>query len=291
MSEHHLAYCLDKIHQYYPDTKCDSAEILHGGQFNTVFLIDQRWIFRFPRTDFVAEEVNREVKILNSLHGKLPLPIPYVTYLAHHPDTRKLEFMGYEMLFGEPLLRDRFAQIADESILEQIAEDMATFLKTLHSITPDSMGIDDSQPDFREEWVTMYADFKGKLFPFMRPDAQQSVSEDFEIALNDTELWKGDPRLIHGDFGTGNILYAEGRITGIIDFAFCGYGDPAQEVGALISSYGDGFIQRIFHYYPDLSAYEPRARFIRRQYALIQALFALRDNNQADFDDGIADYI
>ena len=33
-----------------------------------------------------------------------------------------------------------------------------------------------------------------------------------------------------------------------------------------------------------------RTRLYRGNYALIQALYALRDNDQAEFEDGIADY-
>ncbi|MGB1288929.1 MAG: aminoglycoside 6'-acetyltransferase, partial [Aggregatilineales bacterium] len=67
--------------------------------------------------------------------------------------------------------------------------------------------------------------------------------------------------------------------------------DPAQEVGALLSSYGENFLARFFTHYPELQKLLPRANFIRSNYALMQALFALRDDNQADFDDGMQDYI
>ena len=53
----------------------------------------------------------------------------------------------------------------------------------------------------------------------MRAEARRAVRSDFEAALNDDDMWGIDASLIHGDFGTGNILYQDGRISGIIERA------------------------------------------------------------------------
>lgn len=87
-----------------------------------------------------------------------------------------------------------------------------------------------------------------------------------------------------------SLLFHNGRISGIIDWGFCGLGDPAQDLGALLASYGEAFVARVCRHYPALGKGLARARFYRRQYALLQALFALRDGDQAEFDDGIAAY-
>ena len=282
---------LTTIQHHYPDFQLRDAHLLaSSGQFNDVVCVDNKWIFRFPKSPHVAIEVAREVKILKGLQGKLPLPIPNPTYVAYHPETHQLEFMGYAMLAGEPLLREKFATLTDESILEQIAEDMATFLKTLHQINPTDIGLDPTPNNSHQWWTQLYADFQEQLFPHMRPDAQQAVTHNFETALNDVALWQVQPMLIHGDFGTGNILYAGGHIVGVIDFTFCAVDDPAQEVGALISSYGEAFVERVINLYPELQSSLRRARFYRSNYALMEALFGLRDNNPDDFESGIADY-
>jgi aminoglycoside 2''-phosphotransferase len=291
MTDKTLDKYLNLIQQYYPDLQMNHARILDSsGQFNEVVCLDEKWIFRFPKTHHVAVEVAREVKILQGLQGKLPLPIPNPTYTAYHPESNQLEFMGYSMLAGEPLLRDKFATLTDETILEQIAEDMATFLKTLHQINPIDIGLDPTPNDSRQWWTNLYVDFQEQLFPHMRPAAQQEVTENFETALQDESLWQVKPMLIHGDFGTGNILYQDGHIVGVIDFTFCGVDDPAQDVGALVSSYGEAFAERVMTYYPDLRTSLRRARFFRSNYALIEALFGLRDNDPVAFESGINEY-
>lgn len=279
------------IRCYYPNFAANDIRLLtSSGQFNTVLCADDRWIFRFPKSDHVAIKVACEAKVLQSLQGKLPFPIPNPTYVAYHPATHQLEFMGYAMLTGEPLLREKFATLNDDVILDQLAQDIAMFLKAIHGISAAAIGLDESPSDSRQWWTQLYSDFKAQLYPHMRPDAQQSVTENFERALGDDDLWDFEPHLIHGDFGTGNILYADGHIVGVIDFTFCAVDDPAQDVGAILSSYGEAFVERVLLLYSELRPALRRAHFYRSNYALMEAYYGLRDNNPADFESGIQDY-
>ncbi len=151
--------------------------------------------------------------------------------------------------------------------------------------------MDNRPPDSREWWRTIWRDVREKLFPRMRPDAQRDIRRNFESALDDDTLWQVEACLIHGDFGAGNILYQDGHISGSIDFGFCGLDDPAKDLGALLASYGDAFVERLLRHYPALRASLPRARFYTGNYALIQALYAIRDDDPASFADGMAAYV
>ena len=285
---------LDLIKQQLPDRPLRNARMLPvTGQFNTVVCIDERWIFRFPKSEHVAADLARELEILPRLQGKLPLPIPDPLFSATDSDSGQVLFMGYAMLPGEPLLRERFSMLRqDADTVARIADDLALFLLTLHKISPADIGLARQADDARKSWIRYYDEVREKLYPHMRAEARRQVSRDFEAGLNDQNLWRFDSCLIHGDFGTGNILYDfhEGCISGIIDFSFCGIGDPAQDLGALLASYGEDFVEQVLLRYPALRANLPRARFYCSKYALLQALFALRDNDPAEFEDGIADY-
>jgi len=195
------------------------------------------------------------------------------------------------MLPGTPLLRERYARLqADARVGAGIARDLAGFLLALHAIPPAELGLPDSGAGARAAWAQYGRDFRDQLFPHMRADARRAVERDFAAALSDDDLWRYDACLTHGDFGTGNILFHAGRVSGIIDFSFCGIGDPAQDLGALIASYGEVFAERVIRHYPALRRHLPRARFYCGKYALIQALYALRDGDAAEFEEGIADY-
>ena len=280
------------INGHLPGFSAGAARILPAsGQFNTVLCINERWIFRFPKSAHAAADLDHELRILPRLRGLLPLAIPEPEFSARDPDTGLPLFMAYRMLPGEPLLRRRFNEIQhNDRVLERIAVELAGFLRRLHAVAPAAVGLAAEPLDFRCEWAGIYRDIRAKLFPHMRADAQREVTRRFEDGLDDSTLWDREACLIHGDFGTGNILFQDGRISGIIDFSFCNLGDPAQELGALIASYGDEFAERVCRHYPGLRAQWRRAHFYCGAYALLQALYALRDGGRAEFEDGIAEY-
>jgi aminoglycoside 2''-phosphotransferase len=284
-SENVSDYCT-LIQMAYPEIEIRTARLHnHDGQFSIVAVINDALIFRFPRSEQVAETMKREVAILAQLQGRLPLPIPNPVYFSDAP-----VFMGYPMLSGEPVRHDTFAS-ANEAVVASAAYTLADFLKTLHSIPLPLTDLELPIDEQREDWAAMYAEIREKLYPFMRPDARQQVSANFERALDDPALWRFDPVLRHGDFGTRNILYNPQtmKINGVIDFGAAGISDPAQDVGA-VWSLGDRLMKPFFNAYPEMRLTLDRVGFIRSTYALQQALYALRDGNAEDFEDGIAQY-
>lgn len=287
-----LHECLTLLARHAPELPLERARQIESvGQFNHVLCLDERWILRFPKSAAAAVYLAREPAVLPRLAGRLPLLIPKPRFSACDPKSGQLLFMGYAMLPGEPLLRDRFDMLrGDTQVLEQIAIDLAGFLRALHAIPPGDLALPPAVESPREAWARYYAAIREQLYPFMRRDAQAATSRYFDYALADAGLWRGEPCVVHGDIGAGNILFHDGRISGIIDWGFCGLGDPAQDLGALLASYGEAFAARVCRHYPALGKGLARARVYRRQYALLQALYALRDNDQAEFDDGIAAY-
>jgi len=262
---------LDLIRQHLPEFDFERAEELQSaGQFNHVLCLDERWIFRFPKSAGAAADLARELDILPRLQGRLPLPIPELRFHARDAESGDLLFMGYPRLSGVPLMRERFARLrGNEAILTGIAKDLALFLRQLHAIAPSELDLAPAGESAHAEWARIGAEIREKLYPPMRSDAREAVERNFVMALNDADLWRYDECLIHGDFGTGNLLFHKGRISGVIDFGFCGPGDPAQDLGALVASYGDSFVERVFCHYPALRSGLRRARFYCGNYALI----------------------
>jgi aminoglycoside phosphotransferase (APT) family kinase protein len=54
----------------------------------------------------------------------------------------------------------------------------------------------------------------------------RAATAAWEAALR-TPVWRDPPVWIHGDIKADNLLVAQGRITGVIDFGGLGVGDPA----------------------------------------------------------------
>jgi len=280
-----------QIIRAFPELRIHSVRHLpNSGQFSKVVIINEAFIFRFPRSQYVAQAMTREVSILRALHSHLSLPIPDPIYVHADPATDTVLFMGYPMLAGEPMTANI---LVDQplAVVQSFAKQLADFLRALHAIAPASVNLDLPIDGTRDEWLKLYEAFRQDLYPFMRPDARTQVSASFETALSDLGLWRFTPVLRHGDFGTRNILYDPQtmQVTGIIDFGSSGLGDPAQDVGA-VWSLGDNLMPYFLACYPEMRLILDRVKFIRSTYALQQALYAFRDGNQNDFEDGLRAY-
>lgn len=118
------------------------------------------------------------------------------------------------------------------------------------------------------------------------------VIQTFEPFLNEPRNFTYSPAFRHGDFGGSNILYdpKAQEITGVIDFSSAMLGDPAVDVAA-ISTSGNAFFQHVCNAYSGIDALLERAMFYKSTFALQEALYGLRDNDQEAFQSGIAEYI
>ena len=138
------------------------------------------------------------------------------------------------------------------------------------------------------EWQAMGADVRDRLFRYIRPAAQREIAEVF-AALTSVEF---TPSLIHGDFGTGNLLFDPDteQMSGVIDFDGACIGDPATDVAALMS-YGEDFAGRFTRAYGCSEEALRRARLYRETFALQEALFGARHGDADALAAGLADYV
>jgi aminoglycoside 2''-phosphotransferase len=253
-----------QISRAYPELRIHSVRPLtNSGQFSKVIIINDSLIFRFPRSQSVAQGMTREVNILRAVKGPGSLPIPDPIYVHTDPQSNTVMFMGYALLAGEPMTADMLVHQA-EAVVQPLAKQLADFLRELHAIPPAALDLDLPVEGTRDEWLKLYEAFREKLYPFIRPDAQAQVRSSFETALNDLALWHFTPVLRPGDFGTSHSLYDPRTmpVTGIIDCGLGALGDPAQDLSAGCSL-GDNLMPYFLACYPEMHATVPRVKFIR----------------------------
>lgn len=292
-SDLEIAGFLDRVRAAAPELAVARARLIRGeGQFNHVLVVDEALVFRFPRTVDGAAVLEREVALLERLQGCLPLPIPDPVYRITDPASGELSAMGYRMLPGKPLSNEVLESIADTVTLDQMAGELAGFLRALHALPLSEFARGLPERDEAARWAELHSQFRSALYPFMRPEARRDVDVLFGEIDDDLRRDPPTPVLCHGDFAGSNILYEPERlaITGVLDFGFAGAGDPAGDI-ASFSCLGEAFLARGFVVYPEMAQLLPRARLYRGTFALQQALYALRDGNREDFEDGIQHYI
>lgn len=286
---------IQEIRRCYPDIEVQSAKINDLGQHNDVLIVNDHLIFRFPKFEEGIKQLAIETAILEGIQGKVSLKIPNPIYKRIETSVVGKPFVGYEMIKGEPLWRETVSSITEETVLQKLATQIATFLKELHNISvEESIAVSLPLVDTHEEWLDFYKRIRAKLYEFMRPNVKVAVTEHFERYLDTPDNFAFAPTLRHGDFGTVNLLYDEDTqsIAGVIDFGNAGLGDPAVDFAGIISpvGYGESFLKRFEGIYPNIDSTAQRTKFYVGTFALQEALYGVEHNDREAFEAGIEAY-
>jgi aminoglycoside 2''-phosphotransferase len=163
---------------------------------------------------------------------------------------------------------------------KKIAGQLGAFLYRLHTtpLTDAAWEIPSTRaPVRREDWLRIQARVKERIYPLLQRYQVQWAEDLFGSVLDHPEDSSFQPALIHGDLASYHILFddRQGRITGVIDFGMAGLGDPASDLGLLISVYGESFVSQMGRSYPGLEKYLPRARFYSQLVELEWTLLGL----------------
>lgn len=255
-----------------------SASVIDTGQNNHV-LASATLIVRIPRHSQEQGDLVWEARVLAALAQLLPLPVP----------ATQLHTIGKHMaavharLPGKPLLS--LAGL-DDGQKRDLAHSLAAFLRALHAIPLDVLPAPVAD-DHLAEWRDLFVEVEAKLFPLVPHDIAVSIRERFESFLA-TGYERLRRTIIHGDFGTGNILVEGGRVSGVIDFAGCAVGDPAYDFASLSAGLGDGFVALMEPHYPGIPAMQDRIGFYRSTFALLDVLFGLEHGDANALEAGLA---
>lgn len=187
------------------------------------------WVLRTDAPSAVSASLSRaqEYAVLRSAHGagvKVPAPLwlcddPAVIGRAFFVMERlKGTATGYRLTRGAELVPDGAA----------LAHELGANLARLHAILPPQAALDflpacTGNPARRA--IAEYHAFLGTLeesFPVL------------EWGLRWCELKAPECRqvvLLHRDYRTGNYMVEQGRLSGVLDWEFTGWGDPREDLG------------------------------------------------------------
>lgn len=186
------------------------------GQNNDVVIINDEYVFKFPKYSNGIEKLKRERDILNAVNKYITLNIPKPRYYNFKPSEVGKVYCGYKMIKGISFRKEIFQNVQEK---RDIAKQLATFLKQLHSIPFEEVrGVAINDIDNLSYWENMFERIQKKLFQFMKKESQRLISENFNSFFN--QNFSNNRTLIHGDFGPSNIIFDldTQRISGIIDF-------------------------------------------------------------------------
>lgn len=206
--------------EQFPGLDASSARLLGEGWDNSVWVVEERWAFRFPRRAIAIPGVRRELEVLPTLAPLLPVPVPEPRFVGVPSDDFPWPF------FGAPLLPGH--EVADGALTDdargELGAHLGRFLRALHQA---------------EIEVDLPVD------PNRRADMPFRVERARACLADAAALWPGGERvaeiladaaglrpssasaLLHGDLHHRHVLVDAGRLTAVIDWGDACLGDPS----------------------------------------------------------------
>ncbi|RDI35001.1 aminoglycoside phosphotransferase family protein [Lentzea flaviverrucosa] len=192
------------------------TELVHGGTSHALYRLGGDLAVRLPRREWARDDPSKEAVVV-------PLVAPYLPVAVPEPLALGEPALGYPYQWS--VVRWVVGEMAP---VEEVREDtplrLAALIRALHEV--DAAG---------RPWTAG----RGRLDARDNDDAVRSciaqVGGDprlvgvWEDGL-EAPRWDRPGRWLHADLHVGNLLFAGGELTGVIDWGSSGVGDPAADL-------------------------------------------------------------
>jgi len=209
----------------FPELEAETLRLIGEGWDNTAWLVDEAWVFLFPRREVVIPALEREIALLPLLAPQLPLPVPVPRFLGRPAEGYPWPFFGSAFLRGS----EPGAVELDDDARTQVARDLAAFLQVLHNLELDA----DLPAD-----PTGRGDTR-KRARLAREDLADlgRLDERAERVLAEGEKLPpaGAAVVAHGDLHFRHVLVDGGRAAAVIDWTDLCRADPCIDLSLLWS--------------------------------------------------------
>jgi aminoglycoside phosphotransferase (APT) family kinase protein len=209
-----------------------SLRRLAEGWDNSVWVVDERFAFRFPRREVAVAGVRRELAVLPALAPLLPLPVPEPLFVGDADAGYPWPFFGCELLPGV----EAGDSALDDGARLEVGLALARFLRALHSIELDrgqALPLDANRRADMPRRVAIAREELGKL---ERLGAWRAPAPLARVLAAAERLPPPQPPVLaHGDLHFRHLLVREGKATGVIDWGDVCRADPAIDLPLLWS--------------------------------------------------------
>ena len=202
------------IADQFPEVEQRSFRLLGEGWDNTVWLVDEEWVFRFPRREMVISGLLNEIRFLPQLAPRLPLAIPVPTLVGEPSGDFRWPFYGAPFLPGGELAD---APLDDEARIG-IGRPLGEFLRALHSLEIDGgLPVD---PVRRADMSFRVPKTRERFQQLEELGIWTAPAIAHEIVEEAAALGPPEPTaVVHGDLHLRHLLVrADGSPTAVIDW-------------------------------------------------------------------------
>ena len=206
----------------FPELELRWVRLLGQGWDMTVWLVDEEWVFRFPRREMVIQGLRNEIALLPKLASVLPLPIPVPAYLGEPSSEYGWPFYGAPFLPGRELAEAGLEDGARAALARPLGE----FLRTLHGTRLEAdLPVD---PVRRADMTLRVQKTRERLVELAELGLWQAPLEAHDLLEAAVELGPPEPTaLVHGDLHLRHLLVdGSGGAAAVIDWIDLSYNRP-----------------------------------------------------------------
>lgn len=221
------------IGQAFPSLSPVSLRSFGEGWDNYAFLVNDTFIFRFPRRRIAAPIMETEIHLLPWLSSLLPVEIPNPRYVAGPSDQYPCSFAGYARVHGRILSG---THLADKEY-ESLGRCLGGFLAALHAVPADEARARGAGPDRLHRLdLQRRRTIAAERLEFLEQAGMILDRRRIDDVLDRLPVI-AQPRedtLVHGDLHADQlILNDSGGLVGVIDWGDLHIGDPASDFAAV----------------------------------------------------------
>jgi aminoglycoside phosphotransferase (APT) family kinase protein len=266
----------------FPELSPRRVTLLSEGCDFRAYLIDERWVCRFPKSVEGATRLRPEIAVLSILAPDLPLPVPDYRFVGSPCAAFAYPFAGYAKLPGEPAMR----LAVSEGARDAAAKALGLFLTALHRQDVDraaAAGVPGRSSGIRmiemREQAIAHLDAIGLL---LGSDIERRSRHFFNDRMRLPADSDGADRLIHADLTAEHVLLdpTGGAVTGIIDWTDMRIDDIAFDFAGLWHWQGDRGVDIALRHYG--GGTDPQMRDRIRYIGVWKALEDIRYGHEAD---------
>jgi aminoglycoside phosphotransferase (APT) family kinase protein len=194
------------------------------GWASWTYVVDDRYVVRFPRSAEIVEAMHREMRLLPALAEHVSFRVPEPVFCAD-------DWFVYELIPG------RGFEVGDDVRSARAA------IGELHSFPVDVARSLLGRPSWSAQWAMTRRLFEEVAFPHLPADVLEQVLESWELPPPEQETF------VHDDLGLEHLLVDDrGHVVGIIDFEDANVGDPEIDLVPLAFAVGLPVTRRMWRY-------------------------------------------
>lgn len=253
------------------------AAVEKDGWDNRTYRLGADMTVRLPTAAGYAPAVDKECEWLPRLAPSLPVAVPEILGRGVPGEGYPFPWSVRRWLDGETASPDRIADMAG------FAAAVAEFILALQRCDAAGGPVAGAHSWYRGASPAHYDEQTRYYLAALRDRVDTArAAEVWDAAL--AAVWRGPPVWFHGDIAHGNLLVADGQLTGVIDFGTSGVGDPACDLVIAWTMFSAGSREAFRRTVGQDHGTWGRAR----GWALWKALLVLNESVGADDDERAA---